>query len=298
MLRKVFQFQRGFSNISRKERLDDSNDLYLWKYRTGNLKIAQTEFCVPPDVPYVQEILVRSWPSVSTVQLPTWASVSTIQLPTRPSVSTIQLPTRPSVSTIQLPTWPGVSTIQLPTRPSVSTIQLPTWPSVGTIQLPTRPSVSTIVTNMAQCQYNTATNMAQCQYNTATNMTVSVQYSYLHDPVSVQYSYQHEDIYQKTVLFTATATTSNVTNIISFNIYQNDTTIKCKSPSQYKYFIPWKCCFIRQISFLTRKIGLRDYHAICVCVCARACVCRRGGILPFWLISSIKLAGRRSRNTV
>jgi len=86
------------------------------------------------------------------------------------------------------------------------------------------------------------------------------------DRMSVRYSYQHDVTYQKTVLFTVTATTSNVTNIISFNIYQNDTTIKCKSLSQYKYFIPRKCCFIRQIPFLTRKIGLRDYHAICVCV--------------------------------
>ena len=92
------------------------------------------------------------------------------------------------------------------------------------------------------------------------------------DRVPVRYSYQHDVTYQKTVLFTVTATTSNVTNIISFNIYQNDTTIKCKSLSQYKYFIPWKCCFIRQIPFLTRKIGLRDYHAICVCVGGGSCL--------------------------
>ena len=154
MLRKVFQFQRGNSNISRKERLNDSKDLYLRQYRTGNFKIGQ--------------INLR------------------------------------------------------PLRCSMS------------------------VTNSGPF-------VTECQYDK---------------------SYQHDVTYQKTVLFTVTATTSNVTNIISFNIYQNDTTIKCKSLSQYKYFIPWKCCFIRQIPFLTRKIGLRDYHAICVCVCG-------GGVLSF-----------------
>lgn len=117
------------------------------------------------------------------------------------------------------------------------------------------------------------------------------------DRVSVQYSYshQHDVTYQKTVPFTVTATTSNVTNIISFNIYQNYTTIKCKSLSQYKYFIPRKCCFIRQISHLTRKIGLRDYHGMCVRACV--CVAGGGGVMSFWPIPSIKLASKRPRNT-